>query len=171
MRVRLLFILASFIVLVSCSAPQHISEKNEARGQDIKASDNSNNTAAGKISDSDILNSFNTDSLDELFDSYYDKIDGAHAEGYAYNLYRLHKGSDTKTFIKKLSSFEKYKIEGIAALLVSQVFMEEDISLVNEFESKHEKLLKDNSLTLMETYVVYEVLGEVKYLRNRSKVY
>lgn len=108
--------------------------------------------------------------LSTLFNKYKPTLDGAYAEGYAYELYQAYKKSNPKQFIGVLSKLDANNMKGIIELFVGQTLNNDGKSEAKKLEKVFEDLKKDTSLSRKEKYAVYEVLAKILYFKETLNI-
>lgn len=99
--------------------------------------------------------------MTELFDQYYDTMDGAYSEGYAYNLLEAYNETAPEVYVTILSRQDKHRIKAITELLASEVvFSEAD---VQEFTSGLFNLLDRKDITDREKFIIYNTYAYILY--------
>ncbi len=153
------------VLLSGCAQNAGSVKTDREEGTQTSVSKDSKEKEVPGTDPGEILKSFETDDLNKLFDAYYEKLDGAYAEGYGSKVLQLYQKTAPEDFIKKLSVREKSRIDGIVRLLANELFIEENKERIDNVEAVYTGLVKDKGLPEKERYVCEKIIADIKSLR------
>ncbi len=122
-----------------------------------------NNSSQSKLSDSFLEEINNASTFNDLYNLYYPEIDGAYAEGFAYQLCVIFMETEIEVFINELSKIESSNIDNIIFLLTTQLVYAEDIEI---YEKKLVNMKNSNSLSNSEKQIINQILSSINHYKE-----
>lgn len=177
-------IAAGFLLLTGCEELKHSGVTNKIVTVDSNKaitsfesttiSTSAEGSAANDLSETaeefiDVSN--HAGSLDELLDiseKYANKIDGAYAEAYSYNLLRFYKETGAENFIKALAARGWSCINLNSELLADEAFIQGGDDAISALEKDIEKIKSNTGLSSMELNTLTAILGALEHIQREN---